>query len=204
MTNCIGFVNLTTGTSDRGPWHWLAMLCPTNHNNTSSVMSQMWNNLDSLRNVWCYANSCLSLSKVQRWPTTDQMRRRKSQRVHYTAPLRWVESGEDTLVCSGFCLWHSASLIVERNVCRATGGKSPPVCVWCIPFSVFMFRVSRNVKWSVATVPTMFDLLHVYSRIKHQATFFLLSFSYLFILQETTPFNNKQTTVFSWSPTKTK
>lgn len=62
MTNCIGFVNLTTGTSDRGPWHWLAMLCPTNHNNTSSMMSQMWNNSDSLRYVWCYANSCSNLS----------------------------------------------------------------------------------------------------------------------------------------------
>ena len=83
MTNCIGFVNLTTGRSDRGLWHWLAMLCPTNHNNTSPVMSQMWNNQDSLRYVWCHANSCSNLGKAQHRATSDQMRWEKSQRVYY-------------------------------------------------------------------------------------------------------------------------
>lgn len=38
MTNCIGFVNLTTGRSDRGPWHQLATLCPPNRSDTSPVM----------------------------------------------------------------------------------------------------------------------------------------------------------------------
>lgn len=109
MTNCIGFVNLTTGTSDRGAWHWLAMLCPTNHNNTCPVMSQMWNNFDFLRCVWCYANSCLNLSKAQHRPITDQMRCEKTQRAYYSCSS-WVESGEDTLICSGFWLLWVESL----------------------------------------------------------------------------------------------
>lgn len=108
-TNCIGFVNLTTGTSDRDPWHWLAMLCPINHNNTSPVMSQMWNNPDFLRCVWCYVNSRSKLAKVRHWPITDQMIWEKSQRADNIAPFQWVWSGEDTLVCSGFYLWQSVT-----------------------------------------------------------------------------------------------
>lgn len=102
MTNCIGFINLTTGTSDRGPWHWLEMVCATNHDNKSHVMFQMWNNPHLLRYGWCYADSCSNIIKY----TTDQSLIR-SKMENVTKNLSKLlfggpETNRSSLVC---CLW---------------------------------------------------------------------------------------------------
>lgn len=91
------------------------MLCPTNHNNTSSVMSQMWNNSDSLRYVWCNANSRLNLSKAQQWPITDQMRWEKSQRVYCSSSaVGWKWRGHTDLL---WFLFTTVSVSDHREEC---------------------------------------------------------------------------------------
>ncbi len=110
----------------------------------------MWNNPDSLRYVWCYANSCSNLSKAQHRRIADQTRREKSQRACCSwSGAGWKWRGHTDLLWS---LFMSVSVSDHGEEClqsyRRTFG-----CAWCNVLALkqwsYFSKGSRNVTLSV-------------------------------------------------------
>lgn len=115
MTNCIGFVNLTTGTSDRGP---VTLVRNALSYKPRQEISCDVSNVEQSTFAPLWLMSCWFLfkyHKVQHWPVTDQIKKKMLQE-HIIATLWWISSGVLFMTVRHFFGWfHSVECLSYRR-----------------------------------------------------------------------------------------